>query len=154
MGARTSKHSYSVQLFHDCEAAAALFGVGSSLVNRTYRTCYASVKADFRRKTDEEFTMLSFYVVLLTAWLGLLATARGLLAADCDSATEHLVLLDEAQYSSDDMLSDERVVLEGVVQSVFSPQNFIIQVSPLSANLHTKKGRWATEQQSTHYPGK
>lgn len=71
--------------------------------------------------------MRSCFVALLVVWVGLLARAAGLLAADCDSTPEDLLLLEDAQYSADSIREDQPVVLEGVMKYFFSPQNFMIQ---------------------------
>ena len=61
----------------------------------------------------------------------LLALLAPPLAADCDSAPEALLLLEDVQYATESIPDDRLVALEGVLKYVYSPQNFMIQVSSL-----------------------
>ena len=72
--------------------------------------------------------MRCFWVVLLAVWVSLHATARGLLAADCDSIPQGLLLLEDAHHIFSTIDSDTTVTLEGFVNEVHSPQHFVIQV--------------------------
>lgn len=94
--------------------------------------------------------MWSGLVVLFAVWVGLLARAAGLLAADCDSTPEELLLLEDARFAADSMPEDIPVVLEGVVKHVLSPQYFAIQsidgelqvsvMSPTPVQLRAQEG--------------
>lgn len=63
-------------------------------------------------------------LILLSLWLGLLASAKGLLAKDCDSRPQDLLLLEDTSR----VKSDHRVVLDGFIKPYHSPQEFTIQV--------------------------
>lgn len=77
------------------------------------------------------------FVVLLAVFLGLLATGRGLQAADCDSTPEGLLQLEDVQYLTDSSTpEDQPVVLKGILKYFFSPQNFIIEVRSLSVSMY------------------
>ena len=73
--------------------------------------------------------MRSIFVVLLAVCVSVLATAKGLLAADCDSTPEDLLLLDDTQYLRETMHVEHSITPEGVVRIVYSPQHFIIQMT-------------------------
>ena len=74
---------------------------------------------------------MSWFLVLLSILPGLLGETMGLLAAECDSTPDDLLLLEDAQYKTESMPVDRSVTLEGVIKNVHSPQNFFIQVGGL-----------------------
>ena len=72
--------------------------------------------------------MHSSFVFLLSVWTSLLLNTRGLLSADCDSAAEGLLLLEDAHSSIYTLPFGQNAVLEGFVKDVYAPQLFYIQV--------------------------
>ena len=72
--------------------------------------------------------MWSSFAVLLSLWLCLLRRTGGLSSADCDSAAEGLLLLEDAQSTINALPSGKTAVLEGLVKHVYAPQVFYVQV--------------------------
>ena len=82
--------------------------------------------------------MRSYLVVLLTVWVCLLATARGLLAADCDSSPDGLLMLEDGEDVLNTFSGHESVVVVGVIKSIHSSQYFTIQVCSLAVSLRPR----------------